>query len=106
MQTAVEKAVDTFIRAWSEPDAQTRAAMVDACFAIDGRLVARQSVIHGRAALAEAMTRVNADAGILKIRLVRDGTTTAESLDTGEIDDEGRIRLILTFAGPLRDAGA
>lgn len=122
MPTAVATAVDTFIRAWSERDPAVRAAMVDACFAADGRLVARQSEIRGRAALVEAMTRVNADPEIVRIRLVsvvdasgttfryravvdrRDGTTSPESFDAGEIDADGRIRLVLTFAGPLLDA--
>ena len=36
---------------------------------------------------------------------LRDGTLL-ESLDTGEIDAEGKIALILTFAGPLADAPA
>jgi hypothetical protein len=34
---------------------------------------------------------------------LHDGTT-GENFDAGEIDADGRISLILTFAGPLADA--
>lgn len=122
MPSAVETAVDTFIRAWSEKDPARRAAMIDACFAVDGRFVTRTSVLSGRTALLAAMARVNADPEIQRIRLVSkvdaagttfryravadrpDGTTTPESFDAGEIDEAGRIRLVLTFTGPLPDA--
>jgi hypothetical protein len=33
----------------------------------------------------------------------RDGSTGVESFDTGEIDAAGRIALLFTFDGPLRE---
>jgi hypothetical protein len=120
MKTAVEVAVETFIRAWSERDPAVRAQMLDACFAVDGRMVTRSREIRGRAALGEEMTRIQADPQLGRIRLLsaidargttfryrgaverKDGTT-AENFDAGEIDSEGRISLVLTFAGPLAD---
>jgi len=118
MPNAVEKAVDTYVRAWSEPDGAVRARMLEECFAADGRIVALRSEIRGRAALAEFMTSFLADPTLLGVRVTsaldagtttfryrssidrRDGTSR-EFLDAGEIDASGRIALLLVFAGRL-----
>ncbi|HEY5373526.1 MAG TPA: hypothetical protein VIK01_07550 [Polyangiaceae bacterium] len=120
--SAVEVAVDTYIRMWSEPDPAVRATMLDACFAADGRMVTRSREIRGRVAFAELMTSFLADPQLLRIRVVspvdakgttfrfravlerRDGSML-ENFDAGEIDADGRIALLLTFAGPLDEAG-
>jgi hypothetical protein len=122
MPNVVEMAVDTYIRAWSERDPAVRATMIEACFAADGRIVTRSREIRGRAALADAMASFLADPQFLRIRVTsaidargttfrfrgvaerRDGTSP-ESFDAGEIDAAGRISLLLTFAGPLGEAG-
>src|SRR3954469_6241699 len=118
MPTPVEVAVDTYIRAWSEPDPAVRATMIEACFAANGRIVTHSREIRGRAALADEMTSVLADPGLLRIRVIsavdargttfrfravaerRDGRCL-ESFDAGEVDAEGRISVLLTFGGPL-----
>lgn len=118
MPSAVEVAVDTYIRAWSERDPALRAAMIAACFAAEGRIVSRGPEIRGRDALAAAMTRFLADPQILRVRVTsaidargttfrfhvvtdrRDGTSL-ESFDAGEIDADGRISVLLAFGGPL-----
>ncbi len=38
MASPVEVAVETYIKLWSERDPAARAAMLDACFAADGRI--------------------------------------------------------------------
>jgi hypothetical protein len=107
---------------WSEPDPAVRAKMLDACFAAEGRMVTRSREIRGRVAFAEMMTSLLADPQLLRIRVVsavdakgttfrfravverRDGSIL-ESFDAGQIDADGRISLLLTFAGPLDEAG-
>ncbi|MGC4093277.1 MAG: nuclear transport factor 2 family protein [Polyangiaceae bacterium] len=119
MPSAVEVAVDTFTRAWSEPDAALREKMIEECFAEDGRMVMRTREVRGRAALAAEMAKVQADPQLLRIRLVsvvdargntfryravadrRDGSSP-ETFDAGEIDASGRICLVLTFTGVLQ----
>lgn len=121
MPNAVELAAETYIRAWSERDPARRAAMIEACFAPEGRIVTRSREIRGRAALAEEIARLQADPRFVRIQVLsaidasgttfrfrgkvewRDGTS-AEAFDAGEVDGTGRISLLLTFAGPLRDA--
>jgi hypothetical protein len=122
MASAVEIAVETYIRMWSEPDPAVRATMLAACFAADGRMVTRSREIRGRTAFADLMTNILADPQLLRIRVIsaidakgttfrfrsvverRDGTTP-ESFDAGQIDADGRISLLLTFAGPLAESG-
>lgn len=118
MASAVEIAVDTYIRIWGEPDRKVRAELLDACFAAEGRMVTRSREIRGRAAFADFMENFLASPELAAIRVIsavdaqgstfrfrsvaefKDGKVL-ESFDAGQIDAEGRIALILTFAGPL-----
>ena len=121
MRSNVEAAVDTYVRAASERDPEARAAMLEACFAADGRVVSRSREIRGRAALADEIAKLLADPQLLRIRVLsaidaggtsfrfrsiverRDGRNL-EFFDAGEVDATGRISLVLTFAGPLGPA--
>ncbi len=117
MASAVEQAVDTYIRIASERDPIARAKLVEACWAEEGRLVVHGGrTIAGRAALLAMYDRFFADTSVTGVRvLARDarGTTfrfryatdladgtTLEASDAGEIDDDGRIRLLIVFNGP------
>src|SRR5258706_12609935 len=121
MAQGVETAVQTYIRAWTERDPLAREQLLEQCFAADGRFVTRGRVIQGRAALAQEMARIHTDPRLLRIRVLavdargttfrlravadlRDGTVSPETLDTGEIDGDGRICQGLTFTGPLVEA--
>lgn len=121
MPTAIQNAVDAYIRTWREPDASARAALLEAHFAPDVRFVTRSKEVRGRAALAKEMASLLADPQLVRIRVIsavdargttfrfraaadrRDGTSP-ESYDVGEIDTHGRISLVLTFAGSLGEA--
>lgn len=118
MPSAVEVAVDTYIRAARERDPAIRARLIEACFAPEGRIVTRSREIRGRAAILAEFARSHADPLLLGIRLTsaidaegttfrysaaadrRDGTSP-EHFDAGEIDAAGQISVILTFAGRL-----
>lgn len=122
MPSPVETAVETYIRAASERDPVARAALLEACFAEDCRLVTRSAVIRGRAGVDAMIARGFADPEMLGFRMAsvidavgatfryrsivdrRDGTSI-EFFDAGEIDAAGRITTLLLFAGPLADAG-
>jgi hypothetical protein len=112
----VEQAVDTYIRVASERDAAKRAEMLEACWAEDGRLVVHGGrAIEGRAAMRAMYERFFADPKIAGVQVRAcdargttfrfryetdyiDGTTT-EAFDVGEIDADGRIKLLIVFAG-------
>jgi len=121
MPSAVETAVQTYIRAAAERDPVARAQLLAACLAEDVRFVTRSSVIRGRAGIDAMLSRALADPQILGFRMAsaidaagttfryrsiverRDGTSL-EFFDAGEIDADGRIATILAFTGPLADA--
>jgi hypothetical protein len=120
MPSAVQVAVDTYIRAALERDPVVRAELLEMCFADGGRMVTQGRQLRGRAEIGEMLARAHADPQLLGIRVtsvvdargttfryravsdMRDGTSV-EVFDAGEIDADGRISLILTFAGPLAD---
>jgi hypothetical protein len=121
MPSPVELAARTYIQAAHEPDPTARAKLLEACFAIDGRIVTRSTVIRGRAAVDAMIARLHADPNVRGIRMLsvvdavgstfrfrslvemRDGTTN-EFFDAGEIGEDGRITTLLVFAGALADA--
>lgn len=122
MQSPVQLAVDQYIRAWSERDPLARARLLGACFAADGRIIQRSGETRGRAALAEMIEHFLADPQWHRVRITsaidavgttfrfraaidRHDGTTLELFDAGEIDEAGRIALILTFVDPLAEAG-
>ncbi|HKO50851.1 MAG TPA: hypothetical protein VJV79_24240 [Polyangiaceae bacterium] len=121
MPEPVEIAVLTYIRAASERDPALRAQLLEACFAQEGRFLTRSREIRGRPGVAEMFARAHADPRLFRIRLLsvvdatgaifrfrslieyHDGTSD-EFFDAGEIDADGKISLLLTFAGPLAEA--
>lgn len=121
MASTEETAVETYVRACTERDAALRTTLLEACLAESVRMVTRSRTIGGRAALIRELNRFLASPQLLRVRLISaldaggttfryralaefaDGTS-AEAFDAGELDADGRIGLILTFAGPLADA--
>jgi hypothetical protein len=117
MPSPAEIAARTFVAAWQEPDEVARVRLIEACFAVDGRIVSPGSVIRGRAALAAAIRDFFADPRGLSARLAstidargslfrfrslvedRDGRAVFDGLDTAEVDAEGRIAVLLTLSG-------
>lgn len=121
MASPVQIAVDRYIRAVCKSEREARVALFEACLADDARMVTRGREIRGRAQITEELNRFLADPQLLRVRVTsavdtgektfryravadfRNGTS-AEAFDAGEIDETGRITLILTFAGPLGEA--
>ena len=119
--SAAETAARAYVAMWMEPDREVRARLLEESFAVDGRIVARGSTLRGRAEVwksleeffghplglrARLTSAIDAGATTFRFRSVverGDGTPFLEFLDTGEIDDRGRISTIYTFIGPLAD---
>jgi len=121
MRSPVEVAVDKYIRAWSERDPLARASLLEACFAAEGRIVQRSGETRGRAELADMVESFIADPQWPRVRITsavdavgttfrfrasidRHDGTSLDLFDAGEIDESGRIALILTFVDPLPEA--
>jgi hypothetical protein len=119
--TPVQRAVALYIRSACERDAAARVALIDQCFAEDGRLVSRSGEVRGRAALLAMLTRFHADPLWKAVRVTsaidcgnttfrfesafdRTDGTSQTFCDAGEVDADGRIVVIFTFDGRLAGA--
>jgi hypothetical protein len=118
MANLTEQAARTYAAMINERDPDVRARLLEACWAVDGRLVTGGKPMEGRAAVAAMAARIAADprratavllgpidvqGPLFRFRAVieyADGTRSAESFDAGEVDADGRITTILTFVGP------
>ena len=67
--TPVELAVDTYICAARERRAAERLALLDQCWAEDGRFITRSGEIRGRAEMNAMIGRFHADPNNLAIRI-------------------------------------
>ncbi|MFZ5895488.1 MAG: hypothetical protein ACOY0T_30810 [Myxococcota bacterium] len=122
MAKAVKGVVETWVRIPRERDAAVRTQLLEECFASDGRLISRSREVRGRAAMAELITQFLSDpqvpemhvgvidTGVKTFRyhvvLERRDGTKLEFSDSGLIDEDGRICLVLTFDGPLDQRNA
>jgi hypothetical protein len=115
--SSTEIAAQTYVAAWRESDAPARARLIEACFAVEGRVVSPGAVIRGRAGLAAAIDAFFADPRGLSARLAsaidvqgpifrlravvedRDGRIVFDGFDAAEVDADGRIAVLLAF-GP------
>ncbi len=109
--------IDAYVAAWNEMDGAKRRALIEAACSSELTMVTSGRRIAGRDELEAVIAdfqrrrpgeRVFLSSGVdIQGQLFRFAGRTessmggppAEGLDTGECDDDGRIRLILTFIG-------
>jgi hypothetical protein len=112
----VRSSIEAYVAAWNERDPEARALLIERACADDLRILTPGRCIRGRAGLgaliAEFQKRRPGDRACLAsaieinertFRYVgvveSEGGAPLENLDAGEHDAEGRILLVLTFAG-------
>lgn len=111
--------VDTYCRAWSEPDADARRALLDQAWDEDGTYTDPLAEVAGRAALhahigasfadfpgmvitATSAVDVHHDKGRFTWQLtLPDGSVPVAGTDFAQVTTEGKIRSIVGFFGPL-----
>jgi hypothetical protein len=114
--------VDDYLAAWSEPDGDTRAALIARVWNADGRLVdpplegAGHDGIDGLAVALQThypghrfRRTSGVDAHHDQFRFAwelvgPDGAVAIAGLDVGEVDGDGRLRRITGFFGDLPEA--
>jgi hypothetical protein len=122
--TPAAAAARAYAAMWMEPDRDRRRTLLEQCWAVDGRMVARGRTLHGREAVWKSLEGFASDRRGRRIRLASeidandtsfrfrgvledaDGTLVVEAHDVGEVDADGRIAVLYTFNGPLKDAPA
>jgi hypothetical protein len=116
----VEELVATFDRVWNEADEGERRRLLERCWADDGELVdPRGGRFRGRDAVLERLggfrerfsgARVEITSGLdenhgfVRYRWTivgADGSELLEGVDFAEVADDGRLRRVVMFFGPL-----
>ena len=116
---SLDALVDTYCRAWSEPDADARRALLDQAWDEDGTYTDPLAEVAGRAALhahigasfadfpgmvitATSAVDVHHDKGRFTWQLtLPDGSVPVAGTDFVQVTTEGKIRSIVGFFGPL-----
>ncbi len=116
-----EQAVDLYGQAWAEPDEAKRRALLERAWAENGVYTDPTAEVNGREALVKHIGGFmeNSRGGRIVItskvdshhetRLrfswamqSADGKTVAEGIDYGELDEDGKLKLIVGFFGPFQ----
>ena len=114
--------VDTYLSAWSEPDPQRRATLIEAVWTDDGRLIDPPLAAEGHAGISEMAAALQSqfpghhfrrasgvDAHHDQLRFAwelvgPDGSVALIGLDVGETAPDGRLQRIAGFFGDLPPA--
>lgn len=115
-----QEAVDLYGAAWAEPDEERRRGLLERAWAEDGVYTDPTAEVKGREALVAHIGGFlkQAQGGRIVITSQVDhhhgirlrfswamqsaaGQTLAEGMDYGELDEDGRLKLIVGFFGPF-----
>jgi len=121
--SSAQEAVDTYGAAWREPDEAKRRALLEKAWAEDGVYVDPTAEVVGREALVQHIGRFQASSSANGPKIVAasrvdvhhdthlrfawqmvgaDGKTViSPGMDYGQLDEDGRLKLIVGFFGPL-----
>jgi hypothetical protein len=120
--TELTTVVDTYLEAWSEPDADRRAKLIADTWVADGRIVDPPLTGEGHTGIDELLQAFQTHYAGHSFRRVSgidshheylrfawemvgpDGTVAVTGLDVGELAADGRLARITGFFGPLPDA--
>jgi hypothetical protein len=115
--------IDTLLAAWTETDATRRAGLITRIWATDGRLIDPPLAAEGHAGISDMAAAlqtqfpghrfrrssgIDAHHGYLRYgwELVGpEGTVALAGIDVGELTEDGKLRRITGFFGPLPAAG-
>ncbi len=102
--TDLTATVDTYLSAFGEPDRGRRAGLIDAAWAVDGRLLDPPLTGEGHDAIsdmADVLQQHFAGHRFAWELVAPDGTVALTGLDVGEVAEDGRLRRITGFFGEL-----
>ncbi|MGH2588734.1 MAG: nuclear transport factor 2 family protein [Dehalococcoidia bacterium] len=115
----VTTTIDTYLAAWTEADPARRAALIEQVWAADGRLIDPPLAAEGRPSISDMFAalqgqfpghRFRRSSGIdthheyLRFAwelVTPEGEVALAGLDVGELAQDGRLRRITGFFGPL-----
>jgi hypothetical protein len=116
IETRIRASIEAYVAAWNEHDGAQRMGLIERACAKDLILRTPGKRIEGRAQLdaliadfqqrrpgerAAFSSAVDVQGNVFRYAGSIDGSTVArgDSFDAGECDEDGRIRILLTFVG-------
>lgn len=117
IESRIRASIEAYVAAWNERDAMQRVRLIEQACAEDLLLRTPGKRIDGRSALdaliadfqrrrpgerAVLASAVDVQGNVFRYAGIVEGATTGrggETFDAGECDDEGRIRVLLSFVG-------
>lgn len=117
IEARIRASIDAYVAAWNEHDAAQRMRLIEQACAEDLLMRTPGKRIDGRAALDALITdfqrrrpgeravlssAIDVQGNVFRYAGIVEGSTSAgggETFDAGECDADGRIRLLLSFAG-------
>ena len=115
----MDEVLDSYARAWNEPDGDERRRLLETALTADAELAEPRGRFQGREAIVERISgfherfpgaRVETTTGVDEHNgLARygwtifggDGQTMLEGIDVCQRAEDGRLRLVAMFFGPL-----
>lgn len=117
----IEQSVNDYVAAWNEPDAAARMALLEKAWATDATYTDPTANVKGRDGLsnlisgflnneqtkgASIVRKSGIDIHHRSFRfawdmLTADGTVAASGIDYGEFGDDGELKKIVGFFGPM-----
>ena len=121
---SAQEAVDLYGAAWAEPDEAKRRALLEKAWAEDGIYTDPTAYVEGREALVQHIggflagqnagsgpsIQIDSSVDVHHVKFLRfawkmvaaDGETVlSPGMDYGELDEDGRLKLIVGFFGPF-----
>lgn len=122
-EARIRASIEAYVAAWNEHDAARRMRLIEQACAEDLAMRTPGRRVDGRgqldALIADFQARrpdlravftsaIDVQGHVFRYAGVAEGPhgPAGETLDTGECDDDGRIRVLLTFVGSALPAGA
>ena len=116
IEARIRASIAAYVAAWNEHDPARRVRLIEQACAEDLLMRTAGRAGDGRAALDALMAdfqqrrpgeravlsgAIDVQGHLFRFAGIVDGATVArgDTLDTGECDDDGRIRILLTFVG-------
>ena len=126
--TSAQEAVDLYGSAWAEPDEAKRREILEKAWAEDGVYTDPTAYVDGREALVQHIggfltgqsagdgpsIEIDSSVDVHHVKFLRfswkmvapDGKTVlSPGMDYGELDEDGRLKLIVGFFGPFPPVG-
>ncbi|CAN5554887.1 hypothetical protein BH09MYX1_BH09MYX1_10610 [soil metagenome] len=114
VEARIRASIEAYVAAWNERDPAKRAGLIEQSCAAELHMRTPGKLIEGRAQLDALMadfqrrcpearavlaSSIDVQSNVFRYTGIVEGATFPDTLDVGESDGEGRIRVLISFVG-------